>query len=184
LINKNIILKQVSFDYAPPVNECEYRYLFPCPRNYEQPCLSLSFSADYLSLPITQNSTTLIEYLKKSPENILLNPVEDDSFSTRIRLEIEACENNSFPTFDVIAEKFFMTPTTLRRKLKNEGVTYQKIKDIIRRDIAIYHLTQHKWSISEIAVKIGFSEPGAFIRAFKGWTGVTPRAYRESDSSD
>lgn len=53
----------------------------------------------------------------------------------------------------------------------------------IVRDLAIYHLTQHAWSISEIAVKIGFSEPGAFIRAFKGWIGVTPGAYRENDSS-
>ncbi|WNC66871.1 AraC family transcriptional regulator [Thalassotalea nanhaiensis] len=182
LISKNIILKEVNFNYAPPEHESEYRYLFPCPRNYDQPCLSLSFSAEYLSLPITQNSSTLVDYIRKSPENILLNPVEDDSYSTKIRLEIEACENNSFPTFEVIAEKFFMTPKTLRKKLKSEGVTYQKIKDIIRRDIAIYHLTQHKWSISEIAIKIGFSEPGAFIRAFKGWTGVTPRAYRESDS--
>ncbi|WNC74161.1 AraC family transcriptional regulator [Thalassotalea psychrophila] len=182
LISKNIILKEVNFDFSAPDHESEYRYLFPCPRNYNQSCLSLSFSTDYMFMPITQNSVTVMDYIRKSPENVLLNPVEDDSYSTKIRLEIEACENNSFPTFELIAEKFFMTPKTLRKKLKSEGVTYQKIKDIIRRDIAIYHLTQHKWSISEIAIKIGFSEPGAFIRAFKGWTGVTPRAYRETDS--
>jgi len=72
-----------------------------------------------------------------------------------------------------------MTTKTLRLKLKNEGITYQKHKDVMRRDLAIHYLTKQNVPITKIAQRLGFSEPSAFNRAFKTWTGVTPGAYRK-----
>ena len=58
---------------------------------------------------------------------------------------------------------------TLRRRLREEGSSYQEIKDNIRRDAAIGYLSRPQLSIMEIAQMMGFSEPSTFHRAFKKW---------------
>jgi len=178
LVGKNILLKKVCFDYPIPAHETEYQYLFPALREFNQDKLSLHFSREYLMLPIVKNVQELEKYLKSAFENLLLKPIDDDSLSAKIRLLIEDNKENNFPTFEVVASALCMTPKTLRNKLKKEGVSYQKIKDILRRDTAIYYLTKQHYSIAEIAQKTGFSEPSGFVRAFKNWTGLTPAAYR------
>jgi AraC-like DNA-binding protein len=69
------------------------------------------------------------------------------------------------------------TSATLRRRLRSEGTSYQEIKDAVRRDTAIQYLSMKSMSIEEVAEKSGFSEPTSFFRAFKRWTGTSPRAY-------
>jgi AraC-like DNA-binding protein len=64
------------------------------------------------------------------------------------------------------------------RKLNDEGSTFQQIKDLLRRDRAIYFLTTQSLAVSEIAEKVGLSDPSVFARAFKSWTGLSPRDYR------
>lgn len=69
-----------------------------------------------------------------------------------------------------------MAEATLRRRLKQEGLTYQK--DALRRDLAIARLAHTRETIPQIAVALGFAEPSAFRRAFRKWTGVRPADYR------
>ena len=71
-----------------------------------------------------------------------------------------------------------MAEATLRRRLKQEGATYQSIRDALRRDLAIARLADTTQTIAEIAHALGFAEPSAFHRAFRKWTGVRPTAYR------
>lgn len=181
LIGKNILLKQTGLDYPIPAHETEYQFMFPGIRKFDQACLSLEFSRHYLELPIVQSNESLELFFKHSFENLLLTPANDDSFNTKVRLLIEDCENNVFPTFENIAKQLHMTTKTLRQKLKNEGLSYQQIKDVLRKDKAIHYLTKQNYSIAEIAHKTGFSEPSGFVRAFKNWTGLTPSAYREQN---
>ena len=48
----------------------------------------------------------------------------------------------------------------------------------LMRDTAINSLVIGKESIDELSARLGFSEPSAFRRAFKRWTGDTPSSYR------
>jgi AraC-like DNA-binding protein len=68
-------------------------------------------------------------------------------------------------------------PAFARRRHQFSG-----LKDELRRDIAIYHLGRADLSLQEIAEQLGFSEPSAFHRAFKKWTGLTPGAYRAQEN--
>ena len=183
LIGKNIPLKQVNFDYPAPAHEAEYRHIFPAPRRFNQPGLSFTFSAEFLDCPIVQNTESVDQYLKTTPQNLLLGPLDDDSVSTKIRQLLENHREDGFPSFEQIAESLHMTTKTLRGKLKSEGITYQKHKDVMRRDLAIHYLTQQNLAISQIAQRLGFSEPSAFNRAFKTWTGITPGGYRHNDET-
>ncbi|HEX4786964.1 MAG TPA: helix-turn-helix transcriptional regulator, partial [Actinospica sp.] len=77
-----------------------------------------------------------------------------------------------------IAERLSVSPQTLRRQLAAEGSSFQHIRDQMRRDHAIAALAEGRTPIERISEQLGFSEPSAFHRAFKRWTGATPRAYQ------
>ena len=51
--------------------------------------------------------------------------------------------------------------------------------DVVRRDTAERSIADSALSIAEVAYLVGYSEPAAFHRAFKRWTGVTPQAFRQ-----
>ena len=102
---------------------------------------------------------------------------QSDSYVSQIRGMIKGQVHDQFPEFEAVADSLHLTPITLRRRLRAEGSTYQQIKDDIRRDSAIYNLSRGKMSIEEVAESGGFTESTSFYRAFKRWTGVTPRDY-------
>ena len=83
------------------------------------------------------------------------------------------------PELGSVAASLGIHPQTLRRRLSAEGTTFKEIKNGVRRDTALHYLGKQGLSIEEIAHRAGFSESSAFIRAFKGWTGVTPYTYRK-----
>ncbi|MCH2191331.1 MAG: helix-turn-helix transcriptional regulator, partial [Gammaproteobacteria bacterium] len=78
------------------------------------------------------------------------------------------------------ASHFKISQQVLHRRLSAENLSFKEIKKETRRDIAIKLLFEDKHKIEDIAIMVGFSEPSAFIRAFKTWTGQTPRSYRQS----
>ncbi len=182
LIGQNIILTRAGFAYPTPAHIDEYRYLFPCSHQFEQADSSFSFNSAYLKHSIVQNYEGLRAFMQGCPTNLFVQHSTDDSLTTRVRKLIEPEIESGFPDLVSVARQLNMTKQTLRLKLKSEGTSYQQIKNLVRRDIAIYHLMQHQdRPIAEIASLVGFSEPGVFIRAFKGWTGVTPGDYRSQD---
>jgi AraC-like DNA-binding protein len=86
---------------------------------------------------------------------------------------------DGMPELNDVAALLDLHPQTLRRRLSAEGTSFMDIKNRLRRDTALHFLGKQGLSIEEIAHRSGFSESSAFIRAFKGWTGVTPYCYRK-----
>ncbi|HGY2300962.1 TPA: AraC family transcriptional regulator [Pseudomonas putida] len=86
---------------------------------------------------------------------------------------------NQFPTMEQIAQQMRLTTRTLRRKLDAEGTDFGAILDDVRSSLALEYLQTTKMSTEDIAAKIGFSDSTNFRRAFKRWTGKTPRQVRE-----
>ncbi len=81
-------------------------------------------------------------------------------------------------SMDTIAGKLAVSRKTLFRKLKAEGVTFEKVLDELRHKMALEYLRGKKVSVNETAYLVGFSDPTGFSRAFKRWTGTRPRAMR------
>jgi AraC-like DNA-binding protein len=81
-------------------------------------------------------------------------------------------------SIDGVAGKMGLSRQTLYRKLKEEGTTFEKLLDDLRHRMALHYLSGKKVSVNETAYLVGFSDPSAFSRAFKRWTGSSPRKLR------
>ena len=89
----------------------------------------------------------------------------------------ELCDGE--PSLEQIAPRLHMSPRTLHRRLEEEGTSFRQVLAEVRRELAARHLSERRLAIGEIAFLLGFSEPSAFHRAFKRWTGHAPLAYRQ-----
>lgn len=84
------------------------------------------------------------------------------------------------PTRERVAKRLNISARTLQRRLNDWGVTFEELVDEYRRDRAFRLLMREDHSILEIAYSLGYSDPAHFTRAFKRWTGVSPRGYRNA----
>jgi AraC-like DNA-binding protein len=80
-----------------------------------------------------------------------------------------------------ISQRLAVSPRTLERRLAGEGMTFSKVLDELRFDLAKHYLRERDLPISEVAWLLGYRETSAFNHAFKRWTGKTPtQAHSES----
>lgn len=84
---------------------------------------------------------------------------------------------------EVMAEQLHMSRRTLQRKLAEADLTYKQLVEDTRRDLAMRHLEDPRYSITDVTFLLGFSQQSAFTRAFKRWTGMSPSEYRSRSMS-
>lgn len=181
LTGKRIPISVAEFSYSKPSHADEYRFFFYGEQRFDQAQTRIMFSQKDLDLPIVRSRNDLPELMQEAPYVFLVKPNNTASINAQIRRILERSEESEMPDFESVAYQLNTSTQTLRRRLKEEDTSFQAIKDQVRRDMAIYHLSENKYSINEIALKVGFTEPSTFHRAFKKWTGVTPGDYRAQE---
>lgn len=155
------------------------RHFFPCPVAYDQALNSVTFSARHLDAELVRNEDQLAEFLKLAPYYLIIEPLASTLSITHRICEILGDDfRQEMPSFEELTGLLNMSARTLRRRLEKEGTSYQRIKDNARRDVAISLLSQDGMTVSEVAEQVGFSDPSAFHRSFKKWTGQSPGSYR------
>ncbi len=155
------------------------RHFFPCPVSYGAPTNTVTFSARHLEAEVIRDESQLHEFLRLAPYHIVIEPVASDgSVTHRIRALLGDDFRDELPSFEALTDMLNMSARTLRRRLEREGTSYQRIKDNARRDVAITLLSRYGMTVSDVAERTGFSDPSAFHRSFKKWTGQSPGSYR------
>lgn len=182
LIAESLTLNEIFFDFATPEHVSEYAYLFPGQHRFNADFQGFSFDRRFLDRDISRSGESLEAFVKSCPVEFFVQPKTDFSISYDLArlLKKDLLRGVAFPLIEDAAEYVHLTKRTLIRKLREEGTSYQQIKDLVRRDRAIYLLTHRSIPLAQIAEEIGFSDPAVFARAFKTWTGVSPREYRAS----
>lgn len=179
LIGRRIPVRAASFSYPEPSRSAEYHRMYSEQLHFDQDITALSFDANHLALPVVQDKRSAKLFLRGAPANIVLKYKNSSGLAAQIRRRLRSAARTEWPDFDALALAMNMAPSTLRRRLEEEGQTFQLIKDHLRRDMAIEFLYHSSRSVAEIATELGFAESSAFHRAFKKWTGVNPGEYRQ-----
>jgi AraC-like DNA-binding protein len=179
LVGQKVPLKYANFKYSVPDHVKEYSLFFPCHCRFNQNENSIVFDRSALSLPIKQQERELKQFLKNSPADLLSKPMFHSTFTTQVMNYMGESTTEAMPLIEQVAGYFNMSSRNLRRRLKEENSSYQNIKDSLRQDHAMKLLNNKDVAINQVAREVGFNEPAAFTRAFKQWTGQSPRHYRE-----
>jgi AraC-like DNA-binding protein len=179
LVQEQLPLLGIGLKYPPVAREEEYRQVFMGnPVQFSQDVAALTFTSAQLEQPLKQNETSLRHFLRHPVLLMLTQQFASDSWTAQVR-DLLRRNMEQLPELSEVARLLDIHPQTLRRRLAAEGTSFKDIKSRLRRDTALHFLGKQGVSIEEIAHRAGFSESSAFIRAFKGWTGVTPYGYRK-----
>ena len=178
LIGRTIPLHHVELAFAEPWHSAEYRFVFPATCCFEQRHSALVFDAHWLKTPLVRTRENLTEYLQRIPLQWFQKQHYPRLLSYRVTQLLADAGWDVGSDMDTVAGKLNMTARTLRRKLADEGVSFQQLKDGLRRDQSINLLGDNGLTIAAVGQQIGFEEPAAFSRAFRKWTGITPLVYR------
>ena len=160
-----------------PRNVAPYRSLFCAPLRFDAPHTSLLFPAHWLDQPIDgADPAERTRLLRLVPELEAERPaaVTEEVIRTLSRMVISMP-----PSRDKVAEVLGMKPRTLREQLRAEGASVKELLEDVRCERARQLLEDSRMPIGEIAASLHYSTPGAFSRAFKAWTGKTPRQWRQ-----
>lgn len=178
-IGESVRLRETHFIHPAPGHRDELQIMFPGKLSFARPSNKLIFDALYLDKPLIRSNRELAVFLANHPTDIMTIPGEDSSLEAQIERSIMSASHGplTFPKTDELAKQMNISALTLYRRLQQEGTSYQKIKDHVRREVAINKLVKEKLSVDEVSEIVGFAEPRSFTRAFKHWTGLTPRNY-------
>ncbi|WP_029619768.1 AraC family transcriptional regulator [Pseudorhizobium marinum] len=183
LVGRRIPIRLVEFRCSEPSGGEDHRLFFGAPIRFNQPVSRLGFDSALLALPISRSNQALKQFLRAAPANILLRYRYDAGTAAAVRRRLSQKAPPNWASFATLAGDMRMSPSTLRHRLYDEGQSYARIKDEIRRDLACTMLTKTRQTVGDIAAHLGYSEPSAFYRAFKKWVGVSPEAFRKLQGS-
>jgi AraC-like DNA-binding protein len=178
-VARPVPLHHVELPFAAPASTEMPDLVFGAPQVYGAACPAITFDAALLRAPLMRDERELDEFIARSPAGLLARVEAGAATTDRVRRLVEqGLRDSSHLDGDEIARRLAISPQTLRRKLAAEGTSLREIRETVLRDAAVTSLVDGRESLAEISQRLGFSEPSAFTRAFRRWTGSPPSAYR------
>ncbi len=172
--------REIHFVNPEPADLKPYREFFGCPVRFAQPATIVRFSSRVLSQPLRQPDASLLSVLERQAEALLKDLPRADDFEQSVRRCVARLVREGEPSLERVADEMHVAPRTLHRRLEERELNFRAVLEDTRRRLADDYLRDPRLQLTEIAQLLGYSEQSAFTRAYRRWTGHTPKRARKS----
>jgi AraC-like DNA-binding protein len=166
---------------GPPLAPAsDYDEVFGAPTALRADRSAMVFSSRAWQAPQPRSDEYLRRTLRRHADHLLERSAGAgaETVGQRVRAELLRRVRIGMPPIEEVARTLGVGPRTLQRQLKEEGLCFATLAEEVRARLAGEYLNDPALTISEISYLLGFSEPSAFSRAFRRWTGRSPQAFR------
>ena len=168
---------EIQLTCARPSDPSGYHELFSAPVRFDQRVNRIVFDRDTLEMSQPNADPRLCELIGNHAQRLIeeLPPEKDllDELARIIRKDLAVRQAD----LNTSARKIGMSPRSLQRELRKRGLSHQKLLDQVRLEVASTLIQERDLRMEEIAFLVGYSEKSSFYRAFKNWTGKTPKEF-------
>lgn len=162
-----------------PANLAECEAFFRCPLQFESGNTCIVLPAKVADQDLPGYDPQLVQHFDQLIIDYLDRHQKLDTIG-RVRAVIYDQLPMGEVSLEHVADELAMSPRTLTRKLAEKGMAFKSLLATIRQELAEKYIADRTLTITEISFLLGFSETSSFSRAFRNWTGKSPRAHRES----
>jgi len=173
------LAKAVHVTHKAPAYRAEYERIYGVPVTFEAEWNAVLMDEKWMTHKIAVQPRYVFGILSEHADALLKSLENSKTVRGRVESLLMPILHKGEANMDAIAEKIGLSRQTLFRQLKAEDTTFEKVLDELRHRLALQYLRGRKASVNETAYLVGFSEPAAFSRAFKRWTGTNPREMRK-----
>jgi len=179
------IALEATFQHPPlaPEAGAQLSQLLGCPLVFNAPETRLVLPRALLDRALVAPHVGLLSYLERHAETLQAKLRDSASLSARIREIITAHLREGEPTQRAVAKLCAMSERTLQRRLQEEGTTFVELLEEVRFGLSRLYLDDPQLAVFEVAFLLGYSEPSAFNRAFRRWTGGSPSEFRRGGAT-
>lgn len=178
-VDSRIPLAAATFPFEAPPHAGVYPLLFPGPVTFGAPAAGLAFDAAYLALPLRRDERALRLMLQRALPLTVRQYRRDRLLARSVREALDAGPGR-LRSAAAVARHLHLSVRSLHRHLRREGTSLQAVKDEARRDRAVELLARSGRSVKEVAWAVGFASEKSFARAFRTWTGRSPRELKRA----
>jgi AraC-like DNA-binding protein len=182
LFSPSWTVKRVSFAHSPQGPLATYDRICQAPVQFGMPRTEVVFTRDLLSMPMVGADARMNAIFTREAEAALASlqgPAGAPSFVDTVKRELQDGLHARDLTLKRLADHLCVSERTLQRRLRAAGVTHRGLVRDVREELANRSLAT-RVSQRQIARSLGYSGAGAFQRAFKRWSGVTPGQHRRA----
>jgi AraC-like DNA-binding protein len=159
-----------------------YEEFFGC-RLQMGPVTSVSFSAADAQRPFLTANHGMWSFFEPALRKRLHDLDRQATMTERVGSALLEALPAGDLAMEAVCRKLGVSTRTLQRRLRDEGGSFQKTLDQVRRSLAQHYLEHSAMTGAEISFLLGFEDPNSFVRAFQGWTGTTPQTVRTAKTS-
>ncbi|HUU33672.1 MAG TPA: AraC family transcriptional regulator ligand-binding domain-containing protein [Vicinamibacterales bacterium] len=171
---------RVEITGAPMGTQAEYDEALGAPTALSATRNALVFGAAAWHAAQPRRDAWLHQTLRRHADTLLERHTATTGagMAERVRAEVLQRVRIGVPAVEEVARGLGLGVRTLQRQLRLEGVSFADLVDAVRSNLAREYLADERVSIAEMSYLLGFSEPSAFSRAFRRWTGQSPQSFR------
>jgi len=172
-------LRPKRVEFQRPLTHRElYEKHFRCPVKFKAAQNALVFSKSDMDLPFVTYNADLLGTVAPQLEAELSEQLAQKTFSEQAKGILKQLLAGQRPGIDDLARELHLSTRTLQRRLTDQGITFQRLLDEARRELARHYLLHSSRELNETAYLLGYEDANSFFRAFQHWEGTSPRQWQ------